>query len=94
MAHRGTGSRDLSDGRQPTRVELRSCIAKSRLSDEAAARAVAMNMIERGLVPRGRAWVYGCRYCRGWHITTRGAGHHLTAGVTATDPYSPPEYAQ
>ena len=75
-------------------AKVRSCLSKSRLSDEASARAVAMHMLGQGVWKGKRAWVYRCRECRGWHITTRASGNHLAASVSATDPWVPSEFAQ
>lgn len=68
-------------------VDIRpSCLDKARQPDEATARAIAMHMLEAGLVKSRRAWVYACRFCRGWHVTTTfrpGNG----AAVSATNPW-------
>lgn len=67
----------------------RGCIDKVRQPDEATARARAMGMLQLGITKSRRAWVYPCRECRGWHITTTVNGNHASASVTATDPYVP-----
>jgi len=76
----------------PADAVVRSCTSKSRFSDEPAARAVAMHMLQTGVIPTRRAWVYRCGECRGWHITSRGAGNHLSASVRADDPWVAPEF--
>lgn len=71
----------------PANLE-KGCLNKTRLADEATARATAMHMLERGFIKRTKAWVYPCGFCRGWHITTHGGGaNYGTAAVTVTDPY-------
>lgn len=73
-------------------VVERSCINKSRQPDEPTARAVAMHLLSSGVSVAKRAWVYPCRECRGWHITTTANGNHLRASVSASDPYVPPRF--
>lgn len=75
-------------------ARVRSCTSKSRFSDEPAARAVAMHMLQSGVIETKRAWVYRCIECRGWHITTRAGGNHLSASVAATNPWVPPVYRE
>lgn len=79
---------------RPLRAKERVCLDKRRYSDEPAARAVAMHMLQTRWVGQKKAWVYGCEHCRGWHITSRGAGNHLAASVSPTNPWVPSEFAK
>lgn len=63
----------------------RACTDKVRLSDEAAARATAMVWIGSGRFTSAKAWVYACRYCRGWHITSKFGQGNAPGAVTATN---------
>lgn len=79
---------------EPQQIKERVCLDKRRYADEPAARAVAMHMLQTGRIEGKKAWVYGCEYCRGWHITSRAGGNHLSASVSATNPWVPSEFAK
>lgn len=78
---------------RPLHAKVRGCLSKSRFSDEATARAVAMHMLATGIIPTKRAWVYQCGDdCRGWHITSSSSGNYRAASVRADNPWVAPEY--
>lgn len=64
-------------------IRERACEDKARLSDEAAARAVAMRQLQAGSFRGQKAWVYPCRYCRGYHITSKYQAGNSPGAVTA-----------
>lgn len=56
----------------PPKLRELNCRKKRRLSDEFAARAVAAGEIDSGRVER--LWIYHCRECQGWHLTSQDQG--------------------
>lgn len=73
---------------RPVRVSVaaireRACEDKARLSDEAAARAVAMRQLQAGSFRGRKAWVYACGWCRGFHITSKYQTGNRPGAVTA-----------
>jgi hypothetical protein len=69
---------------RPAEQRERSCSDKVRLADEGAARAVAMTALQSGTFRGAKAWVYPCRYCRGFHITSKYGAGNLPGAVTAS----------
>lgn len=67
----------------PLKKPVANCKAKKRHATEFNARAAAMSHLQK--TPEvTRLWVYQCRVCHGWHLTssrTRGC-----LPVTADDP--------
>lgn len=57
-------SRPLVD---TTSLEYRACLRKKKFGTEGSALAVA-NAPHRK--PKLRLWVYQCRFCRCWHLTS------------------------
>ena len=58
-------------------VTDRACKQKSRFTDEPQARAAALHAIENPRDPRkpiDRLWVYRCKHCFGWHMTSSDCG--------------------
>lgn len=75
----------------PAQKIAKGCTNKSRRADEAGARGLAQHMIQTGKLTGKRAWVYSCKHCRGWHVTSHSTGAtRLTAHVTADDLYVEP----
>jgi hypothetical protein len=64
-----------------------TCRVKRRFTDEAAARAHAMLSIQEEK-NRWRLWVYPCRHCGGWHLTSKENGKRYL--VTAHEPVHEP----
>ena len=64
-------------------VISRSCTSKLQFQTEILARMGAKRHIyrsQRGKDPRNKLWVYRCRFCPGWHVTSR---QHWSAPVEA-----------
>jgi len=61
----------------------KTCKDKRYFADEALARAQAQARIQE--VGLKKLWVYRCRFCPGWHITShnQGAEKMVTAASTA-----------
>jgi len=59
-----------------------TCRKKRRYADEVSARAVGAQLLKERGVP-GRRWVYRCKHCDGWHVTSKGNG---TPSLTADQP--------
>lgn len=57
----------------PLKGNVLACSNKRRWCDEFAARAGAMDAINRYRVA-DRLWIYNCSYCRGWHLTKSNCG--------------------
>lgn len=72
---------------RPRDQKERGCTDKVRLADEWAARALAMSLMATGRFTGAKAWVYQCRYCRGFHITSKFARDNLPGAVTADNPF-------
>lgn len=53
------------------REAWRSCGRKVRYPHELAATRVALEAMRRGAPP---LWVYPCRFCGGWHLTSHPRG--------------------
>lgn len=60
-----------------------------RLANEATARAVAMQALQTGTFRGQKAWVYACRFCRGWHITSKYSAGNRPGAVTAENAFVP-----
>jgi hypothetical protein len=56
----------------PLKPRVRTCRAKRRYSDQFAARAGAAGEIDAGRA--SRLWIYHCRECQGWHLTSKDQG--------------------
>ena len=69
----------------PPPDRARSCDCKSRHASEHLARIAARNAIwEKAAEGLTRLWVYACRYCRGWHLTSHRRACN-GAAVTSTE---------
>ncbi|HEX5128241.1 MAG TPA: hypothetical protein VFV90_00775, partial [Usitatibacter sp.] len=72
------------DHRKPRQYRTEAkCRAKQYFADEVLARAVAHERLQNGSDVR-KLWVYRCKYCPGWHITSSNAGPERL--VTAESP--------
>jgi len=62
------------DRKKPRRyVYDKDCKMKDRFTDEPQARAAALVAIENPRRPEARVarlWVYRCKHCFGWHMTS------------------------
>jgi len=72
---------------RPVEARDRSCTDKKRLASEAAARALASLLMGQGVFKGAKAWVYHCRHCRGFHITTKFGAGNLPGAITASSTY-------
>lgn len=67
-----------------------TCRKKRRFSDENLARVHAMLSIQEEK-NRRRLWVYHCRHCDGWHLTSKDQGRRWL--VTEHEPIHAPALA-
>lgn len=62
-------TRPIDDGS----FEYRHCLKKKAYGTEALAREVAENPRRLRAKPNLRLWVYKCRICAYWHLTSKAA---------------------
>jgi hypothetical protein len=67
----------------PLKGRVLTCASKRRWSDEVSARAGAMSAIQF-YQNTDRLWVYRCKECNGWHLTSKDNGRRQM--VTADNP--------
>jgi hypothetical protein len=53
-----------------------TCKDKRRFTDEIHAKAVGMIELEENCGNGKQLWVYPCRACDGWHLTSKNQGRH------------------
>lgn len=62
------------DGGKPRRYRTeRTCSGKRYFADEIGARAVGAVTVE-GSYGEKSLWVYRCKHCPGWHLTSKNQG--------------------
>jgi len=57
-------------------VIARTCTSKKRFNSEFLARSGAARHVYRSTLDKRakRLWVYSCKFCSGWHLTSRPGG--------------------
>lgn len=66
---------------RPYRAD-RTCVGKRYFADEMLARAAAQETIEQCELKK--LWVYKCRACPGWHLTSSNQGAALLVTAVST----------
>lgn len=56
----------------PLKPSTANCLRKRRYADELSTRAGAQRSLRS--MQQDEIWIYQCRECRGWHITSRPQG--------------------
>ena len=68
-----------------TRAEMspeeRSCTSKVSFVSEGAARIGATRILYAPSCRTKRMWVYPCKFCPGWHLTSSPSGHGVEVVV-------------
>lgn len=68
------GSNFRRDLMKPRRYRTdRTCKGKRRMVTEVEARAVALGALTEN-TKTAKLWVYACRHCDGWHLTSHNQG--------------------
>lgn len=73
--HRHPRARDTGKPR-PYRTD-RVCAGKRRFLDDIAAKVIGMVELEENCGNGKRLWVYLCRHCNGWHLTSNNKGRRF-----------------